>query len=365
MIISGQNVNQNSKVLIIAEAGINHDGNFGQALQLIDAAVEAKADVVKFQLFKASKMYTKNAGDYVTAKGNKENIVELLEQVELPYDWIPKLMEYCKQKGIGFLCTVCDEEAGDELERAGSDAFKMASYAITHLPLMKHVAKKQKPVIFSSAGANISEVENALNTIKGEGNHQIVLMHCVAKYPAPLESTNMNVLDTFKNAFPDIVLGYSDHTEDPINAPVAAVLKGAKVVEKHFTIDKNLPGADHCFALNPNELKMMVNAIRDAEQKIKVGLNVAVDPVVYGSSEKKVYEIERTIREFAYRCIFATKDLKKGQIIDIKNTAILRPGESKRGIEPKYYELLLSRKVKVNKDIESGNSIKWEDVFNL
>lgn len=361
--IAGRQVGKNEPVLIIAEAGINHDGSFEQALKLVDIAKEAGADVVKFQLFKASKMYTSKAGEYLTAKGNKEDIIKLLETVELPYEWLPKLIEYCKTKDIGFLCTVCDEESGDILESYGADSFKMASYAITHIPLLKHVAKKKKPIVFSSAGATLSEVDEAVRTIRNEGNNEIVLMHCVAKYPSPPSSCNLNILDTFSLAYPETIIGYSDHTEDPIAAPVAAVLKGAKVIEKHFTLDKNLPGADHCFAVDPEGLKEMVSSIRSAEKDLNN--KSIIDPVLLGTSEKKTLDIEENIRKFAYRCVFTTKNIEKGTMISTENTAILRPGESQRGIEPKFYEMLLNKKVKINKSKEAGEPITWEDVFNI
>lgn len=363
--VGGKFVGENEPVLIIAEAGINHDGDFNQALKLIDIASEAKADVVKFQLFRANKMYSKTAGEYITAKGSKESIISLLKNVELPHEWIPKLIEYCKLKNIGFLCTVCDEESGDVLDNFGVDAFKMASYAITHIPLLKYVARENKPIIFSSAGATLSEVDEAVRTIKSEGNDKIALMHCIAKYPAPLDACNMNILDTFKYAFPDLIIGYSDHTEHPTKAPVAAVLKGAKIIEKHFTLDKSLPGADHSFAVDGKGLKEMVQAIREAENKLTNNQELQIDPCILGTSEKKVLEIEQYTRKFAYRCVIATTDIEKGDYISKYNTAILRPGENERGIEPKYYEMILNNKVKVNKRILEGHPIKWQDILNL
>ncbi|GAA3645911.1 N-acetylneuraminate synthase family protein [Asaccharospora irregularis] len=365
MLIGGKKVDKDSPVLIIAEAGINHDGDYNQALKLIDVASEAGADVVKFQLFKADKMYTKNAGKYITASGKNEEIVELLKSVELPFEWIPKLIDYCKLKNIGFLCTVCDEYSGDVLTDYHVDSFKMASYAITHIPLLKYVAKKQKTMVFSTAGANLSDIEEAIRTIKNEGNEKIALLHCVAKYPAPLETCNMNVLDTFKFAFPDLIIGYSDHTEDPIKAPVTAVYKGAKIIEKHFTIDKNLPGADHSFAVDPIGLREMVRAIRDTEIKIKNKEEVEIDPLIFGTSEKKMQECERSLRRYAYRTVFAIKDIAPNELITTLNTAILRPGESELGIEPKFYEMLIQNKVKANKLIEEGSPVKWDDILNV
>lgn len=363
LIIAGRKVSNKSKTLIIAEAGINHDGDYQQALKLIDVAVEAGADIVKFQLFRAEKMYTPKAGNYKTAAGDIKPINEILKATELPFEWIPKLQEYCEQKSIGFLCTVCDEEGADILNDYGVDSFKMASYAITHIPLLKYVAKYNKPIVFSSAGAYLSDVDIAVRSIKETGNNNIALMHCVAKYPTPLSECNLTVLKTFKSAYPDIVIGYSDHSEDPIAAPVTAVVLGAKIIEKHITIDKDLPGADHSFAVNPEELKKMCSAIRKVEalpeeEKIKF-----VHQETMGTSEKRVIPIEEGLRKYAFRCVFATKDLKKGDIITTENSAILRPGNEERGIEPIHYLDLLEKGVKVISSVEAGKAIKWENIM--
>lgn len=361
--IAGKKVGGNNPVLIIAEAGINHDGKYDQALRLIDAAVEAGADVVKFQLFKAEKMYSKTAGMYNTAKGEKLEITEALKKTELPEEWIPPLMEYCEKRGIGFLCTVCDENGADVLEGYNVDAYKLASYGITHVPLLKHVAAKGKTVVFSTGAAELTDMERAVKTIEGQGNNQIVMMHCVAKYPAPLSACNINVLDTMKLAFPEVIVGYSDHTEDPVKAPVTAVYKGAKVIEKHFTIDKSLPGPDHIFAVNPAELAEMVCAIREAERNMLLDKIPHLDPEILGTTKKVILPIEQYLRKYAFRCIVATKDIPAGEIISKDNTAILRPGENKRGIEPEFYEMILEYGIKAKQKIDGGNSVRWSDIL--
>lgn len=361
--IAGRNAGEDNPVLIIAEAGINHDGKYEQALQLVDVASEAGADIVKFQLFKSEKMYSKTAGYYNTADGGKIEITEALKKTELPVEWLDSLMSYCEKKKIGFLCTVCDEEGADILNEHGVDAYKLASYGITHLPLLKHVAKKGKTVVFSTGAALLTDIEKALRTITDTGNNHIAIMHCIAKYPAPLESCNMNVMDTLQFAFPDVVIGYSDHTEDPLLAPVTAVYKGAKIIEKHFTIDKNLPGPDHSFAVDPVQLRQMVSAIREAEENLKKGNIPELQKTILGTSRKMILPIEEYLRKYAFRCIVAKSDIKEGEIISIENTAILRPGENERGIEPEFYEMLLNLNVKAKRDIVSGNSVKWEDVL--
>lgn len=363
--ISGNYVGSDRPAVIIAEAGINHDGKFEQALELIDIASYCGADVVKFQLFQAKKMYTPLAGNYITANGSNERIYTLLKSVEMPHKWIPELIAHCSKKNVGFLCTVCDEESGDILESYGVDSFKIASYGITHIPLLKYLSKKKKPIIISSGGATLSEVDDAIRTIRDTGNTKIVLLHCIAKYPAPLSSCNMNILTTYQKAFPNIVIGYSDHTEHPTQAPVAAVALGAKIIEKHFTLDKKLPGADHCFAVDPDGLEKMVRAIRLTESKMNSGEFVDVNPVLLGTSEKKVVDIEKGLRQYAFRCMFAIKDIHKNERISIDNSAILRPGESDRGIEPYFYDGILASNAKANKDIDAGKPIKWTDILNI
>ncbi|MBO5239354.1 MAG: N-acetylneuraminate synthase family protein [Lachnospiraceae bacterium] len=365
LIIGGKKVSNNSRTLIIAEAGINHDGKYDQALQLIDVAVAAKADIVKFQLFRADKMYTPNAGDYTTAAGQVKPINEILKGTELPYEWIPKLMQYCDSKGIGFLCTVCDEDGADILNNQNVDSFKMASYAITHIPLLKHVAKYKKPVIFSSAGAYLSDVDIAIRAISEVGNDKIGLMHCVAKYPTPLSECNLRIIQMYKQAFPNVIIGYSDHTEDPVAAPVTAVALGAKIIEKHFTIDKNLPGADHSFAVNPEQLAEMCLAIRKVENMSDDEKQQFIHQETLGTSQKMVIEVEENLRKYAYRCVFATEDLRAGDVISTQNTAILRPGNESRGIEPIHYEMLLNNHVRVVKAVKKGCSIKWEDILTM
>lgn len=238
--IGDRKVGDGAPVFIIAEAGINHDGKLDQALALIDVAKEAGADAVKFQMFQADRMYQKEPGLYETAKGEEVSIFSLVEQMELPPEWLPALLTRCEEKGLMFLSTVCDEESADLLNQTDPPAFKLASYEINHLPLLRHTASFQKPIIFSTAGATIADVHEAYEAITSEQNHQVAIMHCVAKYPAPRAYTNLRVLQTLASAFPEAVIGFSDHSEHPTEAPVAAVKLGAAMIEKHFTVDKTL-----------------------------------------------------------------------------------------------------------------------------
>lgn len=363
--IGNKKVGGSNPCFIVAEIGINFDGKYEQALKLIDAAANAGCDAVKFQLFKAEKMYTENAGKYKIATGEKQDIIPIVKDGELPHTWIPDLKKYANSKNLVFFSSVCDEHSADVLEANNGAAYKMTSYGVTHIPLMKYAARKKKPVIFSCGGATLQETAEALYAIKGEGNNQIVLMHCIAKYPCPLNSVNLNVIKTLQFAFPDIVIGYSDHSSEPIEAPCAAAALGAKMIEKHITLDRKLPGPDHSFALDPTELKQMVSEIRKTEEMMKQGKKINIDPQLLGSSERKTYDIEKSVREFAFRTIFAIKNIKKGDALTKENIAVLRPGEKKRGLEPKYYGLLTEDGgCCATKNIPLGKSIQWDDVLS-
>jgi N-acetylneuraminate synthase len=361
--IGNKYIGDGQPCFIIAEAGINHNGDFNKALDLIDIAVEAHADCIKFQLFRAEDMYTVNPGDYITAKGKKEPIYDIVKKTELPYFWIPKLMRYCKKNRINFLCTTCDGKSTDILEKFGVSAYKVASSEITHIPLISHIAKKGKPIIFSTAGSYLSEVEEANNAILQEKNEKIAILHCMGKYPLPLRDCNLNIIKTLKNAFPNSIVGYSDHSIDPIKAPIAAVSLGANLIEKHITFNKKAKGADHSFALEPHELQEMVTSIRKVEEKIEKGITPKVPRYLLGDSRRIPYPTEKYLRKFAYRCIFATKDIKKGDSLNRKNIAILRPGNKKRGLHPRYYEFLIKNNIKVTRNIKKGQGINWLDLL--
>lgn len=360
LLIGGKKVSNSTPALIIAEVGINHDGKLDQAFQLIDIAAEAGADVVKFQLFTASHMYPKTAGLYKTANGKHTEIYDLIKNTELHEEWIPELMDRCNERDIGFLCTTCDEESTDILDSYGVDAFKIASGEITHLPLFKYTAQKKKTVIFSEGASKLYEIAKAIEILKRYGNNQIALLHCTAEYPAKPQDCNIGVISTYKRNFPDLIIGFSDHTVDPSAAPVQAIKAGAKIIEKHITLDKSLPGADHCFALEPNELEQMVKEIRHAEEN---GDKISEDEEIIGRTDKVLLDGEADLRKFIHRGIFASKDIKSGERLSRENTIILRPGNSENGIDPQFYDLLIENNVKINKDLKINSPIRWKDVF--
>lgn len=365
MKIEDREIGGDNPCFVIAEVGVNHNGSLDIAKKLIDATAEAQCDAVKFQVFKTEHLYPKTAGklDWEDEAGEYSyDIYEASKSFEMPREWIPELIDYSKKDGLIFLASAFDEESVDVLEKVGVPAFKIASFTITHLPLIEYIAKKKKPMIISTGAADMGEVEDAVKTIQSH-NNEIVLMHCVSKYPAPLKYCNLRVLDTFRDTFSDLIVGFSDHTEDPIEAPTAAVARGAKVIEKHITLDKKMEGPDHFFALEPNELKKMVTAVRDTEKRLKKGEEIKVSEKLLGSPEVRPYDIEEYIRKFTHRRIFAREDIKKGEVLTKENLTILRPGKIKGGLKPKHYKALIEKDSRAARNIRKGESVEWNDVI--
>jgi sialic acid synthase SpsE len=349
--IGNRLVGEDQPCFIIAEAGVNHNGELDLAKKLVDVAVEAGVDAVKFQVLTAKGLYVKNAGTFTTDWGEEHDIYEVWKKVEVPDSWIPELAEYCKSKNIIFFLSVFDEKVVDSLNNH-LGLYKVASSETTHIPLLKKIAKTGKPVIFSIGGAEMSEVEEAVSSISEEGNNNIAVMQCVAQYPMPLDQANVNVVSTLKQRFPNVVVGYSDHSMDPVTVPVAAVVKGAKMIEKHFTLSREMEGIDHKMSLEPHELKQMVGAIRDAEYRLKQGENLEskINPSVLGDGEVKLTEEQRGLLSFVRRKIFAVKDVKAGETFTVDNIVALRPGnrDSTGGLHPREYFNLLGKKAKMN-----------------
>ncbi|MBU1029964.1 MAG: N-acetylneuraminate synthase family protein [Nanoarchaeota archaeon] len=349
--IGNKIISENHPCFIIAEAGANfrisNDSkkNFKQALKLIDFAAKAKADAVKFQLYRAKKLYVKEAGyaDYI---GKKKSIYNIIKEMELPYEWLKKLKNYSKKKGLIFLCTPFDEESTDELEKIGIKAYKIASYTISHIPLLKYIAKKGKPIIMSTGAADKKDIKKAISVIRKTSNNQIALMQCTAKYPAPLETINLKTIPEMKKQF-GVITGLSDHSREPHIAPIGAVALGAKIIEKHFTTNNNLPGPDHGFAILTNELKDLVTNIRNLEKCL-------------GKSEKKVESAEQELHQFCRRRIYAIKNIKKGETLTKENIAILRSGKKEKGLEPEHFEKLIGKKA--NKNIVKNQPILKGDI---
>lgn len=337
-------VGDGEAVYVIAEAGSNHNGSLDQAFRLVDAAVDARADAVKFQTFKASRMYPRTAGvsDYLSIP---RPIYEIIEEMEMPESWISSLAGYCRKRTIEFLSTPFDEASADLIAPHVS-AFKVASYEMTHTPLLRHLARYGRPMIVSTGTATLDEVRQAVEVVVRTGNEHLVLLQCTASYPTPLEAVNLRAMVTLRKETGRLV-GLSDHSRDPIIAPVAATALGACVIEKHFTLDSRLPGPDHRFAVEPDELARMVCAIRDAER-------------VLGDGRKEVLPEEQELRAFARRSIFTVRPIRAGEALSEQNVAVLRCGKLGYGLPPAIYEATLGKTA--THDLEADHLITLADV---
>jgi len=333
-------VGHDEPCFIIAEAGSNHNGSLEQAKKLVDVAAEAKADAVKFQIFKAESLYSKYTPEFSYLKG--QNTYELIKSIETPREWIKELAEYCKSKNIIFFASPFDFEAIDILDKY-VPAFKIASFEITDLELLKYAAEKGKPMIISTGMANLGEIEDAITAIRSVGNENIILLHCNSLYPTPVEIANLRAIETMRTAF-KVPVGFSDHTLG-IHIPIAAVAMGACVIEKHFTLDRTLPGPDHSFAIEPDELKEMVRCIREVEKAKGSGIK-----------EKSDLESEEMYVK-ARRSIHAKINIPKGTKITRDMLIIKRPGY---GIKPKFIDMIVGREAK--KDIREDEWISWDAV---
>ena len=312
-----------NRTFIIAEAGVNHNGSLELAKKLVDKAVLAGVDCVKFQTFKAENLVNKEAkkADYqVNNTGNNDSQLNMLKKLELSFDDFIELKEYCDKKGIMFLSTPFDLESIDFLASLGMPVFKIPSGEITNLPYLRKINGYKKEVILSTGMATIEEIQGALNILK---DCKVRLLHCTTEYPCPYENVNMNAMLTLKKEF-GLDVGYSDHTQG-IEVPIMAVSMGAKIIEKHFTLDKNMEGPDHKASLEPDELKAMVDAIRNVEKS-------------FGDGKKEPQEAEKKNIAIARKSIVAKRNIKKGEILTEKNIATKRPGN---GISPMKWDEII------------------------
>ena len=339
--IDNYSISNGEQTFIIAEAGANHNRDFGMAKKLIDVAADSKADAVKFQTYSAETLYSKKTPEFSYQKG--QNVYDLIKSIELPREWQQELAEYADQRGIMFLSTPFDYAAVDELDEIGVPAFKFASFEIVDLELLKYAASKQKPMIISTGMANLGEIEDAISAIRSAGNNDIVLLHCNSLYPTPPEVVNLRAMKTMREAF-KLPVGFSDHTLG-IHISLAAVAMGAYVIEKHFTLDRNLPGPDHSFAIEPDELKEMVGYVREIEEAKGSGIK-----------EKSKLEGEEQYLK-ARRSIHAKVDIPKGTKIIKDMLVVKRPGY---GIKPKFMDVVVGRTARI--DIEEEEWITWEMV---
>jgi len=342
--IANKSIGEGEPTFIIAEAGSNHDQKLEQAKKLIDVAASAGVDAVKFQIFQADKIVARTSlkAEYMERVSEKESTYGIFKRIELPREWLSGLAEYAKKRDLIFLCSTFDEEGVDLLDKISVPAFKIASGEITNLPLLKYTAERGKPMIVSTGVSTMGEIEEAISTIKATGNESIILLHCVSNYPAAIEDTNLKCMATMQQAF-GLPVGYSDHTLG-IVAPLAAVALGAIVIEKHFTLSKKLSGPDHFYALEPQELKAMVENIRTVEK-------------LMGSPTKQPTKAELESRKLGRRSIFAIRNIPTGTTITREMLAILRPAT---GLQPKFIDVIVGRRAK--KDIKQYEPITWDKI---
>ncbi|WP_253738139.1 N-acetylneuraminate synthase family protein [Halohasta salina] len=342
--IGNQPVGPEEPTFVIAEAGSNHNGDLSTAKELIDVAVDAGADAVKFQTFRAEDMYVEDSGE-VEYLDDDRSIYEIIESMEMPHEWIPELYEYCVEHDIYFLSTPFDERSAELLSEY-VPAWKVASYTSSHHPFLRELADSDKPIIMSTGAHELSEVRESVDVLESAGVQGLALLQCVAAYPTPLEDINVRVVETLVDEF-GVPAGLSDHTLDPVTAPAAAVAMGASVVEKHFTLDKSMEGPDHQFALEPDELSEMVTVVRDIEAAL-------------GTGEKVVIDVESELYDKARRAIHAVEDIPAGAEFTDSNLKILRPGKREAGLHPKFYDELLGRTAA--RTVSKSAGIQWDDV---
>lgn len=323
-------ITEGKKVFIIAEAGVNHNGQLGMAKRLIDVAVSAGVDAVKFQTFQADRLVVKNAPKARYQKettGSKETQWSMLKKLELSHKHHVVLQEYCKRKKILFLSTPFDEQSASFLDDIGVPIFKIPSGEITNGPYLKYIAKFMKPVILSTGMANMDEVSQAVSVIQATGNTQISLLHCVSNYPAQAEQVNLKAMDTMAEKF-KLPVGYSDHTIG-VEISLAAVARGARIIEKHFTLDKRLAGPDHRASLDGEELKILVKGIRSIEKAIGNGIK-----------QPHVSELETAM--VVRKSLVAARRIEAGEIINEDMLCIKRPGT---GLSPYLKDAIIGRKI--------------------
>lgn len=314
------------RVVIIAEAGVNHNGNLELAKSMVDCAKDAGADCIKFQTFKSENLASKDA---VKAEYQKEHTdsnesqLEMLKKLELPFCAFVEIKHYCDEKGIEFLSTAFDLESIDFLNSLGQKRWKIPSGEITNLPYLIKIANTRKPIILSTGMSTLEEVKAAVNVLSKNGASKITLLHCTTEYPAPYEDVNLNAMKTLHNEL-SLPIGYSDHTEG-IEISIAAVAMGATVIEKHFTLDRNMNGPDHKASLEPQQLKLMIQSIRNIEKAL-------------GSCVKMPSYSERKNIEIARKSIRASKNIDKGELLTEENLTSKRPGN---GLSPmKWYDVI-------------------------
>lgn len=341
--IGSHRVGPGAPCFVIAEAGVNHDGDLARARRLVEIAAEAGADAVKFQTFSADRLATPSAPkaayqEVSTPSGETQQ--EMLRRLELKHEQHPELIELAARLGLMFLSTPFDERSADFLETIGLPAFKLPSGELTNLPFLAHVARKKRPLIVSTGMATLEEVRSAVDTIRSAGDPPLILLHCVSNYPAEASTANLRAMATMEAAF-GVPVGYSDHTLGS-EAALAAVALGARVIEKHFTIDRRAPGPDHAASMEPGELRALIRSIRTVESAL-------------GHGRKEPAASELATADVARKSLVALDDIAEGTVLTAALIGARRPGT---GMPPGETPRVLGRRAKVR--IPAGTLLKPE-----
>lgn len=326
-------------VFVIAEAGVNHNGSLENAKKLVLAAKESGADAIKFQTFKTENLVTVDAekAKYQKETTDSGSQFEMLKKLELSYDEFTEVKDFCVEQGIKFFSTAFDLDSVDFLYNLGMDIWKIPSGEITNYPYLEKIAKYNQPIILSTGMASFQEIKEAKDIIRKYNDNELVILHCTTAYPTALEDVNLKVMETIKEEF-DVSVGYSDHTIG-IDVPIASTARGAVVIEKHFTLDKEMEGPDHRASLDPKELKLMVESIRNVQ-------------IALGNGIKEMSAVELENKKVARKSLVAKTDIKKGDTFSKENLTVKRPGT---GISPMKWPEILG--TNANKDYKKDELI--------
>jgi len=343
--IGNRYIGLNHPTYLIAEIGANFDGSLEKAKRLIDAAKDAGADCAKFQTFRTEKIVSEGGFSKMELHGVHgswgRTVSEVFKDAELPVEWHREIVDYCKKVGIDFTTAPYFKEAVDLCVELDIPFIKLGSGEITWLEAVEYAARKGKPIMLATGDATMSEIDEAVRTIQDAGNNDLVLMQCITNYPSKIDSANVNVLKTYQSAF-EVLTGYSDHSPGPVVA-LASVVLGARVIEKHFTLNKNDYGPDHPHSMEPHEFRQMVEYVKEVEKAM-------------GSSRKEVVDEESETVFVQRRGLYAKTDIIKGQVVTEEEIAILRPA---LGIYPKYKNIIIGKTAKI--DIKMGEPLYWEN----
>ncbi|WP_152042646.1 N-acetylneuraminate synthase [Salinigranum salinum] len=328
----------------IAEAGVNHDGDLDQARRLVDVAADAGADAVKFQTFDADRLVAPDApkAAYQEETDDADSQYEMLRRLELPVSAHRRLIDHCEERGIQFLSTPFDTESADLLDELDRPAIKIGSGELDNLPLLRHVAGFGRPMLVSTGMGTLAEIETALDAIRDAGAPPVALFHCTSAYPAPLAEANLRAIRTMDEAF-DVPVGYSDHTT-AVETPAFAVAAGARLVEKHFTLDRTLPGPDHAASLEPDELDRSVSLVRDATTAL-------------GSAEKAPTATELSNRDVIRKSLHVTTAVREGERFTESNVSVVRPAD---GLPPADLDRVLGERAAT--DLDAGEPVTADAV---